>query len=94
MQTLKEDGSGSGQHLAGPLDAMAFSVSEEEGLFWKENKIFQGNHFAVGRMDSSLSPWLLITAHQELASLIAQMSGEAVFVGEKKDFLVSMGKRN
>lgn len=89
MQTLKEDRSGSGQRLAGPLDATAFSISEEEGLFWKEKKIFQGNHSAVGRMDSSLSPWLLITARREprlswpplLHRCLEKLS---VFVGERK----------
>lgn len=31
-----------GQSLTGPLDSEALSLSEEEDLFWKEKKIFQG----------------------------------------------------
>lgn len=34
-----------GQSLTGPLDSEALSLSEEEDLFWKEKKIFQGQPF-------------------------------------------------
>ena len=49
-------------------------------MFWKEKKMFQGNHSAVSRVDSSVNTWLLITglppALPELGSTSAQMPEE------------------
>lgn len=65
MQTLWGNEGRIGQSLSGPLDSVALLFSGEEGLFWKKKKIFQGTQSAMSRMNSFVSPWLLIPAHHE-----------------------------